>query len=83
MKKVYIKPEIEEVAMAMRLLQPVSQMDFKEKPDSQEEEEEDDEVDDFNQLLKKSGSRNIAFKHFGCKDKTFAGRHRPSDRPNK
>ena len=52
MKKVYIKPEIEEVAMAMQLLQPVSQMDLKEKPDSQEEEEEDDEVDDFNQLLK-------------------------------
>ena len=50
MKKVYIKPEIEEVAMTMQLLQPVSQMDFKEKPDSQEEE--DDEVDDFNQLLK-------------------------------
>jgi hypothetical protein len=51
MKKVYIKPEIEEVAMAMQLLQPASHLDFIEKPDS--EEEEDDEVDDYDQLLKK------------------------------
>ena len=48
MKKIYLKPEIEEVTVcSMHILQASKKINFKQKPDS----EEDDVVDDFDLLL--------------------------------
>lgn len=49
MKKIYIKPEIEEMAISMQLLVGSPKIDFMQTPDS--EEDEDDVVGDFDQLL--------------------------------
>ena len=52
MKKIYLKPEIEEVTISsMQLLVPAStRMDFKRKY-GLDDEYVDDEIDDFDQLL--------------------------------
>ncbi len=47
MKKIYIKPEVEEVPISMQLLAGSEQMDFMQTNDP----EEDDIVDIFDQLL--------------------------------
>lgn len=49
MKKIYIKPEMEEVTISMQLLEGSPRMNFKQTPDP--EENEDDVVDIFDQLL--------------------------------
>jgi hypothetical protein len=50
MKKIYLKPEIEEVTIfSMQMLNASQRIDFKIEQGS--EENEDDEVDDFDLLL--------------------------------